>query len=280
MAKNELFLENRIKKNIKSLNSFFVAERLRSDYTCDFISPFHYHHWYELYYLVEGSCTYSIGKCKYVLNAGDWIFVPCDVEHKVYYNTRPHERILFYFTKNYIPFSLLDKLNIFDANCMYTPDEDERAVTDSIANKLVKEYENPDQYSDEIYRNLLFELMLLYVRRSSCVETTEISNLVTEHTIDYIMSNYSKNITLEELADMNYVSSGYMSRKFKKDTGINVSDFIRKVRINKAKKMLTETDESISVISEKCGFTDSNYFSYVFKKHENISPLKYRKLYL
>lgn len=280
MAKNELFLEKRIRRNIDAPKSFFVAEKLRSDYICDFISPFHYHNWCELYYLKEGSCTYSIGKNKYVLNAGNWIFIPCDVDHKVFYNTSPHERILFYFTQDYFPFSMLDKMNLFLSNPAFIPTDKERIATDDIASKMVNEYKNPDKYSDELYKNLIFELLLFFVRRQSAAETTEILNLVTEHTIDYIRDNFNRNITLEELADMNYISTAHMSRKFKKDTGMTISDYIRKVRIDNAKKMLLETNDSISEISVKCGFNDSNYFSSVFKKQEKISPLKFKKLYL
>lgn len=277
--KKELFKEDRIAGNIEASDNFFFVELLTGTNICDFISPFHYHHWCELYYLIEGSCTYSIGNVKYVLNAGDWVFIPCDVEHKVFYNTSPHKRILFHFTQNYFPFPLLNKMNVFLSNPVFVPNEKEKEAMDTIAVKLCEEYKKPDEYSDVLYRNLLFELLLFFVRKQSDVETSEILNLITEHTIDYIRDNFGRNITLDELADMNNICAAHMCRKFKKDTGMTISDCIRRVRMENAKKLLSETEESISAISEKCGFTDSNYFSSIFKKEEKISPLKYRKTY-
>lgn len=274
-----MFKERRLKRHIDMPKSFFLAEKLKAYYSFEYDFPFHYHDWYELYYLIDGSCVHRIEKKEYVLSPGDWIIVPCNMDHKVKYNTDTHERVLFAFSKDYIPATLLGKTNLLFANPMFVPDEGERTVMADIAQKLLSEYQNPDVYSEEIIRNLIFELLVYFIRKPSDAEFGQIKDLMTEHTIDYIMGHYSKNITLEELADINYVSVGYLSRKFKKDTGLNVSDYIRKVRINKAKKLLSETNDSISEISVKCGYNDSNYFSYVFKKEEKISPSKFRKQY-
>lgn len=288
MVKKEVFEDNRLLRDIGDLKSFFdggkdksffVVEKLRRHFTCQFISPYHYHRYYEVYYLIEGCSTHLIGKNKYVLNQGEWIFVPCNVEHKVLYDTNPHERVLLSFSKDYISLSMLDKMNFFYSNPVYVPGDKDRESMDNIASKLVYEYKNPDKYSGEIYKNLLFELMVHFVRNPSNDDATEIMDLITEHTIDYIHMNYGKNITLEDIAELNGVSPSYMSRKFKSDTGVNISEYIRRFRIEQSKILLVETKYNISQISEKCGFADSNYFSYVFKKAEKISPLRYRKAY-
>ena len=261
--------------------NFFYAERLKADNTSFHQHiPYHYHSYYEIYYLLAGSCVHQIGKNEYILNPGDWILIPCDVEHRVYYNSSSHERILFRFTRDYVPYSLLDEMRRFKANPPYVVNDGTKADVDNIMFRLLSEYKNHDKYSDEMYRNLLYELIVLFIRNPSKGTAAEITDLITENTIEYINIHYAKNITLEELADLNSVSSGYMSRKFKSDTGLNISDYIRSVRVEHAKRMLVETNDSISEIAEKCGFTDSNYFSYVFKKTENISPLRYRKQYL
>ena len=100
---------------------------------------------------------------------------------------------------------------------------------------------------------------------------------LAQNTIEYINDHFNENITLNELADMNYITPGYLSSVFKKATGFNISNFIQTRRLIHAKNLLCETDDSISVISEKCGFNDSNYFSVVFKKYTSQSPLQYRK---
>ena len=261
-------------------NSFFMAEKLREDHKNGFTGiPFHFHQYYELYYLLEGSCVHIIGKKKYTLNPGDWILIPFDVDHRVYYNSSSHERILLRFTKDYIPYSMLGKVNTLLSNPLYIADDKHKEYVYNIMTRFVEEYENFDIYSENICRNLIYELLVLFLRKAPSDYIAETADLITDNVILYIHKNYSKNITLDELAEDNVVSPSYLSRKFKSVTGMNISEYIRIYRINQAKKMLVDTNDTISQISQKCGFSDSNYFSYVFKLKEGISPLKYRKLY-
>ncbi|MBQ7900341.1 MAG: helix-turn-helix transcriptional regulator, partial [Clostridia bacterium] len=274
--KNDIFKEER---NVCDLNkipkSFFLVEPNRGDYTFDETYPFHYHDWYELYHLVEGSCTYRIGNKKYALSAGDWAFIPPNTAHKVTYKMGPHERQLICFSRDYISSQLIPKINIFITNPVYTPMPEEAAVVENIAGRVFSEFQKQDEFSPRMYKNLLFELLVHFIRKSSFIREENEIDMVVAYVIDYINLHYAENITLEELADFNNVSPSYLSRKFKYISGMNLSEYVRDVRLKHAKIMLVETNDSISQISDRCGFNDSNYFSYVFKKEEKISPLQY-----
>lgn len=275
---NELYKEER--NLIDSKNppkSLFTIEYTHATYTHDDTYPFHYHDWYELYFMQEGSCTYRIGKKKYRVNKGDWIFVPPNVLHKVFYNTSPHGRILIYFSRDYLSTQILTRINDFKSNPVYKPKPEDSEFMHSIVSKLLREFSNPDEFSAEMYKNFLFELFVLFISKPSFAPSENEKDLVIAHVMDYINCNYAESLSLELLADMNGISTGYLSRRFKAVTGLSVSEYVRMIRIRQAKLLLIKTNDSISEISDKCGFNDSNYFSYVFKEEEKVSPLKYRK---
>lgn len=85
-------------------------------------------------------------------------------------------------------------------------------------------------------------------------------------------------LNCKDLADkMNY-SESYLRYIFKKDGNISVQAKINQIRLEKAKRLLSVTNEPITRIAFLLGFSDSNYFSVYFKKHLGLSPREYRKL--
>ncbi len=96
--------------------------------------------------------------------------------------------------------------------------------------------------------------------------------------IDYIKNNFdSENISLEDAADKAYMSKTYFSECFKKRIGIGFVDYITRLRLDKAKHLLTTTTLAISEIAFSCGFHDKNYFAKVFKKKYQYTPSEYRE---
>ena len=89
--------------------------------------------------------------------------------------------------------------------------------------------------------------------------------------------NLSHEILLSAFAEENSVSESYLSKKFKKETGITFGNYIAKKRCEKAALMLKETALQIQEISAYVGYPDNNYFIKVFKKMYNTTPSEYRK---
>ncbi len=97
--------------------------------------------------------------------------------------------------------------------------------------------------------------------------------------ISYIQENYASPISLEELAKVAIVSKSTLINAFKLAYDTTPIKFINRVRLDKAKALLLNTDSSISEISEMVGFQSLHYFSRYFKNHEAISPVEYRQRY-
>jgi AraC-like DNA-binding protein/ligand-binding sensor protein len=93
----------------------------------------------------------------------------------------------------------------------------------------------------------------------------------------YIWENYSRKICLQEVADASGLSAPYFSTIFKEEMGENLSNYLNRLRVEKASTMLTETTLSLCEIARDCGFEDQSWFSKIFKAYTGISPGKYRE---
>ena len=94
--------------------------------------------------------------------------------------------------------------------------------------------------------------------------------------VDYIKTNYSRAITLEDIAEYAGISRIYLSQSFKKETGQNISDYLIQYRLKKAKKLLLTSNLKVYTIAEMCGFGSVQYFGQIFKKMTGFSPYQFK----
>ena len=94
---------------------------------------------------------------------------------------------------------------------------------------------------------------------------------------NYIYQHYDEDLSLEMLAEKVFLSSGYLSFIFKKETGMNLNRFIRVLRMEKAKELLCSTNMKVAQVSEKVGFANVSYFCRSFREYYGSSPESYRK---
>ena len=93
----------------------------------------------------------------------------------------------------------------------------------------------------------------------------------------FIWENYSKKISLREIADASGLSAPYFSTIFKKEMGVNLSDYLNRLRVEKATGLLTDTGLPLNEIAGICGFEDQSWFSKVFKNCMGMSPGRFRE---
>ena len=95
--------------------------------------------------------------------------------------------------------------------------------------------------------------------------------------IEYIRNNYSRQISLEDIAEYAGISRIYLSQLFKKETGKNIRDYLAEYRLSKAKELLLTSNLKIYTISELCGFGSAQYFNRIFKKMTGFSPYQFKE---
>ncbi|NLJ95467.1 MAG: AraC family transcriptional regulator [Clostridiaceae bacterium] len=94
--------------------------------------------------------------------------------------------------------------------------------------------------------------------------------------VDFIEKNYKQNITLKSFAEQENLSLSYASRFIRENLNMSFQDYVRELRFNEAKKLLRNTDISISEISFEAGFSDPRYLNEIFEKNLNMKPSEYR----
>ncbi|HJA65506.1 MAG TPA: response regulator [Candidatus Mediterraneibacter cottocaccae] len=98
-----------------------------------------------------------------------------------------------------------------------------------------------------------------------------------EVTKDYVKHHYGEDINLDVLAKRLFLSSGYLSMIFKKETGENLNQFIKNVRLEKSAELLTGTDLPVGEVCRQVGFGNMSYFSKCFRRQYGLTPDAYRK---
>lgn len=97
------------------------------------------------------------------------------------------------------------------------------------------------------------------------------------HAKQFISENYHLDISLDELARKEYLSSSYFSRAFSELVGVSFTEYLKTVRIKRAQSLLLSTDKGVAEIAASVGYQDPNYFSRVFKLLTGKSPQQYRQ---
>ncbi len=104
----------------------------------------------------------------------------------------------------------------------------------------------------------------------------EVRNETVKELIDYVNSSFNKEISVQSLSTKFFINPNYISRVFKKEVGQNLIEYLTKLRLDYASRLLRETRLSVQQISEKAGYNDYFYFTRIFKKATGKTPSQYR----
>ncbi len=95
----------------------------------------------------------------------------------------------------------------------------------------------------------------------------------------YVAEHYQEPLTLEQVSSAAALSPAYLSTVFKKDTGMTFLEYLSKVRMDTAKRLLKETNRTVADICGLVGYNDVRHFTKTFTKYSGLKPNEYRKLY-
>ena len=144
--------------------------------------------------------------------------------------------------------------------------------------RMVTEYEQKNTGYKTYLIGAFYTLSVLLSRLYSDSEPQREYDVIgMAKSIAHIESHYTDNLTINTLAKIAGFSARHYTRRFFEIKQTTPTHYIQTMRLEKACYYLTSTDLSMSSIALQCGFTDSNYFSRLFKKHYGISPTLYRK---
>ena len=142
---------------------------------------------------------------------------------------------------------------------------------------LLDEKKGQQKYNFLQCQNLLRQAVILLCRQPEQHQPRNISQneMIIQRAAQYISAHYAERLSLQDLAQRFSMSESHFSRTFKEYTGIGVAQYIKHTRLRAAEKMLLQKTGTVTEIAFACGFNNSNYFIYDFKKHHGITPLQY-----
>lgn len=145
---------------------------------------------------------------------------------------------------------------------------------DSVSNNFVIFIEQAESYEDcqKIIEQMISAYCIM-VRRLN----RQTYSPIIQKIIAYIETDVSTDLSLKTFAKYLNINASYLSTLFSTEVGMPLSEYVNNSRIFHAKKLLLGTDLPIKSIAEQCGFSDTHYFSRVFRKVEGTTPNTYRK---
>jgi AraC-like DNA-binding protein/ligand-binding sensor protein len=136
--------------------------------------------------------------------------------------------------------------------------------------KQIQEVENVAELTDALHSivETLAERIFSFqgVRHAAALQKAE----------RYIHENFTRKISLNEIAEISGLSAPYFSTIFREEMGENLSSYLNRLRVERAGRLLVETSQSLTEIAGACGFEDQSWFSKIFKSYTGTSPGKYR----
>ena len=127
----------------------------------------------------------------------------------------------------------------------------------------------------DIY-DLHYHMAIEYADMVRRVRVGDDPSALTIDVADYVRKHIFEPIKTEDVAKAMYVSRGFLSTKFKQETGMSLADFIQSEKIEEAKRLLTRTDQPLLAISTYLGFSSQSHFNSVFKKRTGMTPKEFR----
>jgi AraC family transcriptional regulator of arabinose operon len=229
----------------------------------------------KIYYICDGEGRIQIGDRQFFPKPGDIVFIPADVTHSfstVSENT--YTKYWCHFTSNVV-FSPLFVHYGFPYFINSVPSNE---IEGSFKNMVRNLDKSLPSYTLRI-KAAIFEIISCFIDQclSDHVEYVSPISIRKLHTLtQYIDNNLEKDIKIEDLAENVHFNYNYLFQYFKSHLGVTPMQYIYKRRLEKAKYLLTNTDQSLSEIALTTGFCDVFHFSKLFKKNFGISPKDFR----
>lgn len=286
---NSLYLKLQYKSFNESNFSSVYAKRKKAPY---FGVNWHFHDEFELMYIIKGEGVRIVGDSMDYFNKEELVFLGSGVPH-VFKNDENASKseidyIVVKFNRIIGGQDLFKIPELAPINRFLKRAGKGLIFSNTTVLKLKKQLIKLAKSKNEDRIILLLKVLKTLSAQEDCNELSTDTFLLkssslgedrTKKVINYISKNYNKNISLEDLAGISYMTTNSFCRYFKNRTGKTAFQFIREFRINKACQMLINGEKNISQICFDTGFNSLSSFNRVFKSLKHISATEYKSKY-
>jgi AraC-like DNA-binding protein len=235
-----------------------------------------------LFAVKDGSFSYTIGESEGVAEAGDLVLCPPYKEMK----RRIETPLTYFYARLTIQEDHFDSLGqaveVLRSRFSYkfTSNEPERFFHN--LRQLARFDLKNDPESIRWRRHFVTDLWLMFYLEAKHYAQKDqlINDPLMKKAKEMIERHAHENIRLQDIASMLDLQPVPFTRRFQKVFGVTPSHYLSGIRMEKAKAMLIETDETIDSIARECGYENGFYFSRMFTKYTKMNPSQFRKIHM
>lgn len=257
----------------------------KSKFENDWHSTAHFHPFTEIFFITDGKGAFHLDDAIVNVNKWDLIIINPNCLHTekssladspLEYIVLGIDSLLLNFPESYSLTNNEQQVNLYRI-MNFSKDKE---IILNYFNQLINEIENKEFNYEHVCKSIL-TLFITHILRSTTSlrfieQSQEKLNLECIKIKNYIDSHYAQNITLDFLSDLSYINKFHLVHTFTKQIGISPINYVINKRIQEAKNLLGTTSYSIRDIASIVGFSNSSYFSQMFRKATGISPKSYR----
>lgn len=254
-------------------------------YSCESFDSWsiqHVHNTYEIYMLAEGSVDIYVLNRKYTVKKGGVFLVGPGFKHAYVADGKYKRYEIMYSVKFLHKFFTSEFIRMmikcYTSEIIYLTEPEIKRFCE-LYETMVKEKENGGMYP-LCFANILYLLDKASYRQ---LENPVLPETVTKgmsavtNVITYINAYYRSIRSVDEIADACFISKSYLCHVFKRECGMTVMEYLKRVKIKYACEFLATSDKPFSLIATKMGFADASHFTKNFKRIMGCTPREYRE---
>lgn len=250
----------------------------------------HGHEFFELVYVMHGSAVHHLSAHTHGLSEGDYFIMDLGSFH-CYRENREFIIVNCLFAPEYVDRALVNcpslsallsneirqfglRPRMFNAADRIYHDDTGRIR--SLIESMEREYISRETGYLEMVRCHLIEILVHTARLASEGEGVARIHPAVAAMAEYLHAHYAQSLSLGEMSAKLGYTPQYLSCLFHRETGISLSGFLQRLRVEKSCTMLAQSRMSVSAIAQEVGYSDLKHFNSVFRKHMGISPREFR----
>lgn len=264
-------------KNYSSPNGYHISKDTLDEPWYEM----HSHDSIEITLLISGTCKQSLNGTEYFLPTYSYFIMSKQDSHRFYDYSPDNALYNLMILPSLLPKNTLKLLEDMPTDKICTLPEDVGktviALMDALNHLQNCSFSNVSKLATSLFQNLI-DIFLYHYGDQPKSKSLMPENII-QNALIYINSNYSKAITLNDIANHANCNPTYLSEVFHKKMSVTIKQYITKLRITHAKKLLTRTNNPIMNVCYESGFSSLASFNRNFLEQEGLSPSSYRKYY-
>jgi AraC-like DNA-binding protein len=255
-------------------------------------STWHYHNNYELSFILEGTGKRIVGDSIEEFQPGDLVFIGRNLPHtwiankeQAAWTSRTLEMVFLQFSPELVSGRMLDFPEFANARkAVELSEQGIHIVGDTLNEASSMMLKLP--YLAPFERMLHFWSLLDIIGKSKSIKKLSSEDYMKSRFLpmnkriqeihEFLMKNYREEINLEQLAGLANMAPGSLCRYFKTQTGMTIFEYLLRIRVDFACKLLMDPDLNITTVCLDSGFNNLSHFNRQFKKYTGTTPTLYR----